>query len=96
MSDPSADMQVSIARIDERTRLTHELLKSHIERSDGVHDALHHRINETARRADDADDVLDRRMDGIASKTYWILGVGTAAWATAASFLAGLWDGTTS
>lgn len=87
------DMKASIARIDERTQLTHELLKSHIERSDGVHDALHHRINEATARSDDADGVLDRKMDGIASKTYWILGVGTGAWALAVSFLTGIWDG---
>ncbi len=85
-----------VARIDERTQLTYELLKSHIERSDGVHDALHHRINETVKHADDADDVLDRKIDELATKTNWILGVGAGAWATVAGFLTGLWDGPTS
>lgn len=89
------DMKASIARIDERTLLTHELLKSHIGRTDGVHDALHHRISAAVRHADDADSALDKRVDGIASKTYWILGVGTGAWAIVASFLTGIWDGIT-
>ena len=88
-------MRASIARIDERTQLTHDLLKSHIERSDGVHDALHHRISEAAVRSDDADGVLDRRIDGVASRTNWILGVGAGAWAAVASFLTGVWDGLT-
>ncbi len=85
----TGDMQASIARIDERTQLTHELLKSHIERNDDVHDALHSRISEVARHADD-------RIDGLASRTNWILGVGTGIWAATASFLTGLWDGLTS
>ncbi len=90
-----ADMQASIARIDERTQLTHDLLRSHIDRSDGIHDALHHRINETAVRFDDADGALDRKIDRVASKTNWIMGAGTVAWAGAVSFLASLWDGLT-
>ncbi len=88
-------MEASIARIDERTQLTHDLLKSHIERTDGVHDALHHRISEAVRYSGDADGVLDKKIDGVASKTNWILGVGTGAWVVVAGFLTGLWDGLT-
>ncbi len=86
-------MRASIARIDERTQLTHELLKSHMERTDGMHDVLHHRINEAIRHSDDADGVLDKRIDGVSSKTNWILGVGTGAWATVLSFMTDIWDG---
>ncbi len=86
-------MEASIARIDERTQLTHDLLKSHIERTDGVHDALHRRISETLKHTDDADDVLGQKIDGLSSRTYWIMGLGTGAWAVVASFLTGIWDG---
>ncbi len=95
MTGAVSDMKASVARIDERTQLTHDLLKSHIERSDGVHDALHHRINEAIRHADDADSTLDKRVDGLASRTNWILGVGAGAWVTVTSFLTGVWDGLT-
>ena len=44
--DPDiADIKASVGRIDERTIMTHDLMKAHIERDDEVHDALHHRIN---------------------------------------------------
>ncbi len=38
-----------LARIDERTRITHDLVKSHIERNDKVHDQLHSRVDRLSR-----------------------------------------------
>jgi hypothetical protein len=40
-----ADIQGLVERIDERTVITHDLMKAHIERDDEVHDALNNRIN---------------------------------------------------
>ncbi len=87
-----ADMQASIARIDERTAITHDLLKSHIERSDGVHDALHHRINEAVRHADDGDGALGKRMDDGARKINWLMGGGATLSTLAGAKLTGAWE----
>ncbi len=87
-----ADMQTSIARIDERTEITLDLLKSNMERSDGVHDVLHHRINEVTKHADDGDIVLSDRLDGNARRINWLMGSGATLGALAGAKLTGVWE----
>lgn len=38
-----------LARIDERTKNTHDLVERHMERSDKVHDRLHSRVDRLSR-----------------------------------------------
>ena len=64
------DIKAALSRVDERTLLTHDLVKAHMERSDDVHDTLHSRINR------------------VALKQNWMLGVGAMAMA----MVAGLWE----